>query len=158
MHPRRDSAGVTLLEMLLVVALIAIAATLAAMVLSGGMRGMQLRSTSQDIAAQLRYTRARAIASGEPQRFTIEPRARRWTAAEGRRGEIPAALSVDFTGAREAAGASAAANGQGAILFFPDGASTGGRIALLSGDAGWRVDVGWLMGDVRLSRTRAGTD
>lgn len=156
MHRRRDSAGVTLLEMLLVVALIAIAATLAAMVLSGGMRGMQLRSASQEIAAQLRYTRARAIASGEPQRFTIEPRAHRWTAAEGRRGEIPAALSVDFTGAREATASPAAANGQGAILFFPDGASTGGRIQLLSGNAGWRVDVGWLMGDVRLSRAQVG--
>ncbi|RXR01386.1 type II secretion system protein XpsH [Pseudoxanthomonas composti] len=152
MHRRRDSAGVTLLEMLLVVALLAIAAALAGMVLSGGMRGMQLRAASQDIAAQLRYTRARAIASGEPQRFTIEPRAHRWTGAEGRRGEIPAALSVAFTGAREAAGAAAPADAQGAILFFPDGASTGGRIELLSGDAGWRVDVGWLMGDVRLRR------
>lgn len=158
---RRRSTGVTLLEMLLVVGLLAIAASLAAMVLTGGVDGMRLRAASKDVAAQLRYTRARAIATGTPQRFVIEPATHRWTGPEGRHGDIAASLSVRFTGAREAMGAreatGAPARGQGAILFFPDGASTGGRIELLAGRGGWRVDVAWLTGEVRLSRTDAGT-
>ncbi|HET6783683.1 MAG TPA: prepilin-type N-terminal cleavage/methylation domain-containing protein, partial [Pseudoxanthomonas sp.] len=62
-RPRRPR-GVSLLEMLLVVALIAIAGMLAAMVLTGGLDGMRLRSSSKEIAAQLRYARAQAIATG----------------------------------------------------------------------------------------------
>jgi general secretion pathway protein H len=38
------------------------------------------------------------------------------------------------------------------VRFFPDGAATGGRIVLKRGDAAWRVDVGWLTGEVTLSR------
>ncbi len=124
------------------------AAVLAAMVFTGGMDGMRLRSESREIAAQLRYTRARAIATGQPQRFRIDPRAHQWEAAGDRRGDVDAGLSVRFTGAREAQ----AHAGEGAILFFPDGGSTGGRVTLAAGPAAWNVDVAWLTGEVRLVR------
>ena len=45
--------------------------------------------------------------------------------------------------------------GEGAIVFFADGASTGGRVQLQAGDAAWKVDVAWLTGQVRLARTEA---
>ena len=141
-------AGVSLLEMLLVVALIAIASTLAAMVLTGGMDGMRLRSASKEIAAELRFTRARAMATGQPQRFLIDPQAHRWQGVDGHRGEIPKSLSVRFTGARQAS----ARRGQGGIVFYPDGASSGGRVQLQAGRGGWRIDVRWLTGEVSLSR------
>ena len=145
---RRRARGVSLLEMLLVVALIAATTLLAAAALGGGFRGIQLRSTAKEIAAQLRFTRARALSTGQPQRFVIDPRGRRWEAAGGRDGEIPQRLSVEFTGAREVE----PAEGVGAILFFPDGASTGGRIRLALDDAAWDIDVAWLTGEVRMRR------
>ena len=40
----------------------------------------------------------------------------------------------------------------GAILFFPDGASSGGRIDLSRGGATWRLDVHWLTGQVSSHR------
>lgn len=83
------AAGVSLLEMLLVVALIAAMSLLAAAAFGGGMAGLQLRSSAKEIAANLRYTRALAISTGEPQRFTIDPVAHAWTAPNGRDGEIP---------------------------------------------------------------------
>ena len=43
----------------------------------------------------------------------------------------------------------------GAVLFFGDGASTGGRIQLSHGRAAWNVDVAWLTGDVALHRAEA---
>ena len=152
-HPfgsRRRNAGFSLLEMILVVALIATASLLAAMVVTGGMQGMQLRSSSKEIASQLRYTRAQAIATGQPQRFVIDPRAHRWQAPNDKHGKIPSALAVEFTGAREAQSRA----GEGGILFFPDGASTGGRVQLRTKQAVSRIDVAWLTGEVTLSRAR----
>ena len=134
--------------MLLVIALIAAASLLAAAAFTGGLKGMQLRSATKEIAAQLRYTRTQAIATGQPQRFVIDPQAHRWRAPNGRDGEIPAALGIVFTGAREVQ----PTRGEGAIMFFADGAATGGRIRLSLEQAAWDIDVAWLTGEVKLRR------
>lgn len=144
----RHVRGVSLVEMLLVVALFAVASLLAAAAMSGGYKGMQLRSAAKDVASQLRYTRAQALATGQPQRFVIDPRSHRWEAPNGRRGEIPDAIRIRFTGAREAQ----PAEGQGAVLFFRDGAATGGRVQLSLEEAAWNIDIAWLTGEVRLRR------
>jgi general secretion pathway protein H len=136
--------------LLLVLAIIAIAMLLGAGVLGRGMDGLRLRSAANGIAAQLRFTRAQALATGEPQRFTIDPAAHAWQAPKDRHGDVPARAAIVFTGAREAQ----PAEGQGAIVFFPDGASTGGRVRLQQGAAAWQVDVAWLTGQVAVSRTR----
>ncbi len=145
---RGDIRGVSLLEMLLVIALIAAASLLAAAAFTGGLKGMQLRSTAKEVASQMRYTRTQAIATGQAQRFVIDPQKRRWQAPNGRSGEIPQSLGVVFTGAREAQ----PSPGEGAIMFFPDGAATGGRISLTLERAVWEIDVAWLTGEVRLRR------
>ena len=145
---RRQARGFTVLEVLLVVAILALAAAITAGALTGGFRGMELRSTAKEMAANLRYTRARAISTGQPQRFIVDPEAHAWTAPNGRDGEIPQRLSIEFTGAREAQPTA----GQGAIVFFPDGAATGGRITLAVDDAAWRIDVAWLTGEVTVGR------
>ena len=141
--------GFTLLEVLVVLVIIAMATTFAALALGGGLDSMRLRSSSKEIAAQLRYTRTQAIATGQPQRFTIDPRGHRWQAAGKRQGSIPPSLGVDFIGAREVQPRA----GEGGILFFPDGASTGGRIQLSVKRAALRIDVAWLTGEVTLDRT-----
>ena len=143
--------GVSLLEMLLVVALIAGASVLAMAAFGGGMAGLQLRSEAREIAAQLRFTRTHAIATGQPQRFTINPQAHAWTAARNRSGTVPDTLGVTFTGARELQ----PSEGEGAIVFFADGASTGGRVQLRREQAAWNIDVGWLTGEVKLRQVEA---
>ena len=149
---RRAARGFTLLELILVLALMALASGMAAAALSGGFDGMRLRSAAKEIAAQLRFTRAQAIATGEAQRFTIDPGAHRWTAPKQRDGELPKQLRVAFLGAREVQPSA----GEGAIVFFPDGASTGGRVQLQLDDAAWQVEVAWLTGQVRAAP--AGTE
>ena len=137
-----------MLETLLVVAILALAAALAAAAVTGGFRGAELRATAKEIAANLRYTRARAISTGQPQSFTVDPEAHAWTAPNGRDGDIPERLTVTFTGAREVQ----PTEGVGAVVFFPDGAATGGRIRLGLDDAAWEIDVAWLTGEVTVSR------
>lgn len=134
--------------MLVVVALIAAIGMMAAAAFTGGMAGVQLRQASREVAAQLRHARVRAIATGTPQRFTIDPAAHAWTGADGRAGELPDELEIRFIGARQAQ----AVEGEGAVMFFPDGASTGGRIRLLRESAAWDIDIAWLTGEVKLSR------
>ncbi len=146
--PRHRAAGVTLLEMLLVVGLIALVSTLAAVTVGGGLDGMRLRASAKEIASQLRHVRALALATGDEQRFLIDPDPRRWETSSDKRGSIPDSLDVSFTGARQAQ----LRAGQGGIVFFPDGASTGGRVQLQARDAAWRIDVSWVTGEVRLTR------
>ena len=155
MRTRGHSAGFTLLEMLVVLAIIAAASLLAMAAFNGGMRGMQLRSSARDIAAQLRFARAVAISTGEPQDVVIDPKARSWRGAKGRSGSLPGEGEVVFTGAGAAQFADAAdAEGKGVVRFFPDGAATGGRVRLLANGAGWDVDVRWLTGEVVVRRVR----
>jgi general secretion pathway protein H len=129
------------------------------------MQGMKLRAGAKDVAAQMRFARAVAISSGQPQDVVIDPQARRWDGAKGRSGSLPDVGEIVFTGARASrfAGASveqesvdgATADGKGTVRFFPDGAATGGRVRMLVNGGGWDVDVGWLTGEVRVSRVQA---
>jgi general secretion pathway protein H len=148
---RRHAAGMSLLELVLVVALVAVAGLLVAAVYGGALDGVRLRGSAKEIAAQLRHTRAQAIAGGRAQRFEIDPVARRWQAPRGRSGRVPESVDVQFTGARELQPAA----GRGAIVFFEDGGSSGGRVQLRSGAATWRIEVSWLTGEVTLSRVAA---
>ncbi|KRG45551.1 type II secretion system protein GspH [Stenotrophomonas panacihumi] len=148
---RSRARGVTLLEMLLVIALIAVAGVLAAGVLGGGIDGLRLRSNGKQLASELRLVRTRAMASGVPQQFEIDPRSGRWSSTLGHHGQVPAQLRMAFTGAREVQ----PRQGTGAIRFFADGASTGGRIELAARQARWRIDVAWITGEVRSGRLEA---
>lgn len=148
---RHDVRGMSLLEMLLVIALIAAVGLLTAGMFSRGMAGAQLRNAGKDMANQLRQTRAEAIARGTPQRFVINPRERRWQSAPRRQGTLPEALQVEFEGASQLQRSA----GEGVIEFHPDGGASGGRIVLKRGDARWRIDVGWLTGEVTSRPERA---
>jgi general secretion pathway protein H len=152
MRPR----GFSLMEMLLVMALIAVASLLAVAAMSGGMQGMKLHAGAKDVAAQMRFARAVAISSGQPQDVVIDPQARRWQGARGRSGDLPEGGEIVFTGARASQLEGGLVDGgKGAVRFFPDGAATGGRVRMLANGGGWDVDVGWLTGEVRVSRVRA---
>lgn len=150
---RTAARGLSLIEVVLVIALIAAITAVTAAAFGGGVAGMQLRDSAKTIATQLRYTRTQAIATGRPQRFTLDPEARAWTAPNGKRGEIPKAIGITFTGARQAQ----VERGQGAVMFFEDGAATGGRVQLRRDDQVWNVDVAWLTGAVKVTRVEAGS-
>lgn len=147
-------AGFTLIEALVVLALMATAFALFAGALLGAMPGQQLRSATGLLAAEMRATRARAVATGIDQSFVIDTQAREWhsgpsTAPAARRhGRLDDALSLGATVARE----EQPGPGIAAIRFFADGSSTGGRVVVRRGEAAWRVDVNWLTGAVRVER------
>jgi general secretion pathway protein H len=146
----RAQRGFTLIEILIVVTLIAAISVLLMATIGGGMDGLRLRSAAKEIASELRHARAQAMAKSEVQTFTIDPEARQWSGAKGRAGVLPKKLDVVFVGARELQ----PRRGEGAIVFFEDGASSGGRIQLKQDRAAWNIDVAWLTGEVSLHRAR----
>lgn len=147
----RASSGFTLIEILIVVSLIAALTVILMMSMNGGMTGIRLRSEAKAIASELRRARSTAISTGTVQKFRIVPGDRTWVGAKGRKGEISKPLVVTFTGVRQVL----ERDGEGVILFFEDGASTGGRIQLKHERAAWNVDVAWLTGEVSLHRGEA---
>ena len=138
-------AGMSLLEIMLVLALVAAIALMAAMAMNGGMDGVRLRSAGKTLAAELRFARTRAISSGVPQQFELDLRKHRWQGPNGRHGELPASLELRYTGA----GQLQSRADTGVVRFFEDGASSGARIELQAQAAVWRIDVGWITGEVR---------
>jgi general secretion pathway protein H len=144
----KRARGFTLVEIVVVVMLMATLAGIGAMVIGNALPGRQLRAAAKEIAAELRFTRAQAIATGREQVFELDVIGKRWQAAGDRSGELPADIELRVITARGESPAQDIA----AVRFFPDGAATGGRIVLRIDDAAWRVDVGWLTGEVTLTR------
>lgn len=147
----RRPRGFTLIELIVVVVLLAAATAMAASVMSSGLPGQQLRGSARELAAQLRYTRAQAIVTGQPQVFVLNARTREWRGPNRRHGQVPREIAIVATGAR----IEQTEPDDAVIRFFPEGAATGGRIVLKRGSAAWQVDVEWLTGEVRLARARA---
>lgn len=142
------AGGFTLLEMVVALLVIGAVASVLAVSLTGGITGVQLRAASKELAAELRRTRAQAIATGTVQAFEVVPDARTWRGARERTGTFDDDLTITFTGVREVQ----AEEGTGRIVFFEDGASTGGRIRLQRERAAIDVDVAWLTGEVSVHR------
>ena len=143
----RDAArGFTLIEMLAVIVLIAIAATVAAVSLHGRSRG-ELQAAAQRVAAGLRDTRTRAMATGKPQWFSVDLRAHAYMVP----GRVPRGLPAAATVHVEAAAEAGKQPGIARIGYFPDGSSSGGNITLSEAQRSAHVDVDWLTGAVTVS-------
>jgi general secretion pathway protein H len=138
--------GFTLIEMLAVIVLLAIGAALTAVSLHGRSRG-QLQAAAQSVAAGLRDTRTRAMATGKPQWFTLDLRAHSFTVP----GRSPRGLPADATLRATSAATADSQSGVARIGYFPDGSSSGGHITLSARQRSLRVDVDWLTGAVTVS-------
>jgi general secretion pathway protein H len=147
----RRQRGLSLLELTLVIALVAAAATVVGLIVQRSLPGPLLRQTARELAAELRETRTRAMLGGRSQRFEIDTRSRAWQGVGDRHGRLPESLRIVAVGARQ----EQPADGIAAIRFFPDGSATGGRITLVHDTAAWQVDVAWLTGEVELERVPA---
>jgi general secretion pathway protein H len=149
MQLRRPQQGFTLIELMLVIVLMAMTYVLVPRYLFSGVSGADLKASSRDIAAGLRAARAEAVHSRRDTSLVLdmEKRSFRISGSEQVR-QLPEALELKL----QTAQSEIVNESQGAIRFFPDGSSTGGRVTVASGQRKFEVDVDWLTGKVSIAQ------
>jgi general secretion pathway protein H len=143
---RRAARGFTLIEIIVVVALMALLTGIIAAVISGGLGSSRVRAASKDLVAALRSTRAQAVVQRESQVLVLDVERRAYQAPGRDWVELPGEMELSMLTAAE----EQLDDNTGQIRFFPDGSSTGGHIELSRGEAVWRIEIGWLTGEVRM--------
>lgn len=144
----RVERGFTLVELLVVFAMVALLAALVPLAFERLRESAQYRDTVRSMLSDIRQARYRALAEGREVRFKVDLAARNY-AVEGRPARIvPEPLRLRATVAEIELTA-----GRGAgILFLPSGGATGGTIEIVRpSGAGVRLTVDWLSGGVAQS-------
>jgi general secretion pathway protein H len=140
--------GFTLLEIVVVIALMALAFTLVPKMVFGGVSGAELRSNARAVATGLRLTRDAAINTRHEAVLTLDLENRQFTLPrDGRIHKLHEQLDVQLFTAQS----DLIAEKTGVIRFFPDGSSNGGRITVGAGERKFAVDVDWLTGRVTIN-------
>jgi general secretion pathway protein H len=147
----RKARGFSLIELVAVLALIAIIVVTMAFGLTRGLKGTKVRAASRDMAAAMRYTRGQAIIKREERSLLVDVDAKSYTAPGKAPVKLPDEMDLHLLTARAELGEDERAGG---IRFFPDGSSSGGRVRLVSGGREWVVNVAWLTGEISLDETR----
>lgn len=143
--------GFTLLELVVVLALATILIAIVPPLITAAVPGVELKSSSRRIAAGLRLAREEAIRSGRDIAFTLDLDEHTYRIdGDFRQVNLPKGLDLKLT----AAESEMLDDQVGAVRFFPDGSSTGGRIVIARDDSGWQVGIQWLTGRVLLEPWR----
>ena len=143
----RSSSGVTLLELLIVVMLMALIAAVTIPIFGPGVSTTELRSAARQVAAGLRLARGQAIAQHTEAMLVVDVATRSFIVPpDARVHALPSGIDLKlFTAQRDLV-----SDQVGALRFYPDGGSSGGRVTLSAGERKYDVDVDWLTGRVAI--------
>jgi general secretion pathway protein H len=141
------SRGLTLLELLIVLSIMAVVAAMVVPMFGGGVSTAELKGAARQVAAGLRLARSEALATRQETRVLLDLERRAFKAdPEPRERALPRAIELKLFTAQS----DLVSDRVGAIRFFPDGGSNGGRITLAAGERKYDVDVDWLSGRVAI--------
>ena len=144
---RGDARGVTLLEMLVVLSIMAVIAAIVVPVFTGGVSGSELKGATREVAAGLRLARSEALATRTETRVMLDLENRSFQVErDPRTHALPKQIELKLFTAQS----DLVSDKVGAIRFFPDGGSNGGRVTLAAGERKFNVDVDWLTGRVAI--------
>ncbi len=151
LHPRLTrSGGFTLIELIVVLAVLGFALVLVAGYKPPWSRTLGLDGTAAELAAGLRLARSEAIGGNRPVAFGLDLTGREYRVGDGPPKRLPANFAIallTIAGERQSAKTAD-------IRFNPDGSSTGGRVTLADGRRRVAVGVDWLTGRVSVADVR----
>jgi general secretion pathway protein H len=144
--PADPRAGFTLIEMIVVIAILGVTLALIGFKLQPVSPATHARAAAEEISGALRSARSLALVSNRSVVFTLDmsPPGYRWGSKTQR--SLPGDVSLGLLTGRDLVNSAA----EGSIRFDPDGGSTGGRVAIHGGGQLWWVGVDWLSGRVSL--------
>lgn len=141
--------GFSLVEILAVLVLVGLMATVVGSGFARSLKGAKIRSAGKDLVAALRYTRSQAILHHKEQVLQLNAGEGNYVAPGKKTVELPESIEIKFlTAESEVTG-----DQTGNIRFYPDGASTGGQIELSAGTRSWTAHVVWLTGEIWLEQS-----
>ena len=136
--------GFTLLELLVVVTILALASTLVGVNLAGDRA--DLGSIARTLVTDLRYVRSRAMVGNVDTALVVDlDRGAYYSRAAKIERDLPASVALELTVDRRDTDGK-----QGRIVFYPDGSSSGGKVRLTRNGRGIDVTTAWLNGYVTL--------
>ena len=130
--------GFTLVELLVVMLILGLVASLSTILVIRGVRENRAVSFERRFVTTLRSARLMAINRGEPVSFVIDAKSRTFRADDGEAVDIPEEAEIKGDGLLEGK------EGESVILFYPDGSSSSAELTLVWGDRSWRISVGIL--------------
>ena len=140
-----DRKGFTLVELLVVLAIMMLILTAAPALYSAAVPAVRVREEAGKLAADLRLLRNMAVVSGRRTEAVLDLEEWRYSVSmDTRIRALADKVSMSFQGPHDTEETGAEA----VIRFFPDGSSSGGRIGLSHGKREAHVDVSWLTGRV----------
>ena len=148
---RQTGKGFTLLEILIV---IAISSTLLMLVVPNLYRSIaatDLPNATRELATALRKSQSQSISTFQQTSLILNVEERRYRLSfKDGQFQLPKELDLTLlTGAKLLQGVPGE---EGAIFFYPDGSSSGGRITLQRGKRKQQIDINWLTGESHYSR------
>ena len=146
---KRDDAGFTLIEIVCVLAIIALLAGLVLPSIPRATSGPRLEAYALQAASILTADRNAAIRRHAVVASVLDSGARTICSGAGAgRVQFPRDVAFDALLARTCNGRTVGAT----IDFFPDGMSCGGTVGLRRGNSGYQIRVNWLTGGVEIVR------
>jgi len=140
--------GFTLLEVMMVLVLAAIIYALMLAVPTRGSSMADLKASARVLASGLRQAQTMAMATRQDAVLTLDLDAREFLLpGEKEPRKLPDGIDLKLYTAQS----EVTSDKKGAIRFYPDGSSTGGRITVASGERQFLVDVDWLTGRVSIN-------
>lgn len=139
--------GFTLVELLVVFAIMGLMLALASPRIQNALPGFELRTAARELTAALRETRALAVRGGEPAALVLDLAAGRYAIGGGDSRKLPGELKIEATTVQEDIDAR---RRRARFRFYPDGTALGGGVTLKRGDSAYRIDIDWMTGRVRL--------
>ena len=144
----RSERGFTLVELLVVFAIVALLAAVVPLAFERLRESTQYRDTVRGMLSDIRQARYRALAEGREVRFKLDLAERSY----GVEGRSPRAVPQPLRLRATVADIELTAAQSAGILFLPSGGATGGTIEIVRpSGAGVRLTVDWLSGGVAQS-------
>jgi len=143
-------SGFTFLEILLVVGIIAVAATLVAPAIDSGMRAREVRSSVRAVAATMRTMQAEAVTTGKVQHLVIDPQGNELRVVE----REAAVVLGESTQMSRVQGGEVDPSGVVRVNFYPNGSTSGVDVVVddreAPGDVGFVIRLDPLIGTVSI--------